>query len=157
MSLPDGLSSRALQADDIHRGYMQLLRQLTTAVDVTPEQFAAQLARMEAAGCHVLVVVDAAADRVVGTATLLVEHKLVHGCGAVGHVEDVVVDAAQRGRRLGEFLLRAQCRAAGERGCYKVILDCADANCGFYERCGFRRCEVEMRYDVPTPAPTPSA
>ena len=33
---------------------------------------------------------------------------------------------------------------ARARGCYKVILDCAEDNAGFYARCGFRRKEVQM-------------
>lgn len=33
---------------------------------------------------------------------------------------------------------------AQSQGCYKVILDCADSNVPFYERCGFTRKEVQM-------------
>ena len=35
------------------------------------------------------------------TGTLLVELKFHRGCGSVGHIEDVVVDAAHRGSKLG--------------------------------------------------------
>ena len=31
-----------------------------------------------------------------------------------------------------------------QQGCYKVILDCAEANVPFYEKCGFRKKEVQM-------------
>ncbi len=34
--------------------------------------------------------------------------------------------------------------AAKEAGCYKVILDCAEANAAFYEKCGLTRKEVQM-------------
>jgi glucosamine-phosphate N-acetyltransferase len=30
------------------------------------------------------------------------------------------------------------------RGCYKVILDCAEHNVAFYEKCGLTRKEVQM-------------
>jgi hypothetical protein len=47
-------------------------------------------------------------------------------------------------------------------GCYKVILDCAEKNVGFYEKLGFVRKEVQMAHYyqaalAPTPAPTPAA
>ena len=40
-------------------------------------------------------------ERIVATGTLLVELKFHRGCGSVGHIEDVVVDAAYRGSKLG--------------------------------------------------------
>jgi hypothetical protein len=35
-------------------------------------------------------------------------------------------------------------RVCRERGCYKVILDCADHNVAFYEKCGLTRKEIQM-------------
>ena len=32
-------------------------------------------------------------------------------------------------------------------GCYKVILDCAEANVVFYEKCGLTRKEIQMVRD----------
>lgn len=34
--------------------------------------------------------------------------------------------------------------AAKDSGCYKVILDCAESNSAFYEKCGLTRKEVQM-------------
>ena len=33
---------------------------------------------------------------------------------------------------------------AWARGCYKIILDCAEKNVGFYQRCGFSAKEIQM-------------
>jgi glucosamine-phosphate N-acetyltransferase len=33
---------------------------------------------------------------------------------------------------------------AKQAGCYKVILDCGEANVAFYEKCGLKRKEVQM-------------
>lgn len=42
-------------------------------------------------------------------------------------------------RLIDELLL-----ASKEHGCYKVILDCSEANQPFYEKCGLIRKEVQM-------------
>ncbi len=34
--------------------------------------------------------------------------------------------------------------AAREAGCYKVILDCAEENAAFYEKCGLTIKEIQM-------------
>lgn len=35
---------------------------------------------------------------------------------------------------------------ANELGCYKSILDAAENNVGFYEKCGYKRKEVQMAH-----------
>lgn len=146
--LPEGVTCRAPVAGDFSKGHMELLAQLTVPGDVTAEQYAEALAEMCARGTHVLVLEDTSAQRIIGSASLVVERKLIRGCSLVGHVEDVVVDTAYRGKRLGEYLIRALCHVAKEHSCYKVILDCAEGNVAFYERCGFIRKEVQMRFDT---------
>lgn len=44
---------------------------------------------------------DSESGAVVAAGTLLVERKFIHGCGKVGHIEDVVVSHALRGHSLG--------------------------------------------------------
>ncbi|KAG2430433.1 hypothetical protein HXX76_009957 [Chlamydomonas incerta] len=75
---------------------------------------------------------------------MVVELKFIHGCSKVGHIEDVVVDPTYRGKRLGLKLVEALVEAARGDGCYKVILDCAEANVPFYEKAGLVRKEVQM-------------
>lgn len=81
--------------------------------------------------------------RVVGAATLLLERKFIRGAGLAGHVEDVVVDASLRGRGVGRRLLAELVERARAAGAYKVILDCSEANGGFYASCGFKRKETQ--------------
>ncbi len=143
---------RALAESDYHKGYLQLLSQLTVVGDVTEQQFKDQLARCRAGGSH--IVVGELDGRVVAAATLLVEAKFVHACGFVGHIEDVVVDKTLRGKNLGARVIAEAVKVAAalpNGPCYKVILDCAEHNVGFYEKCGFTRKEVQMRIDIPPP------
>ena len=55
-----------------------------------------------------------------------------------------MVDSAERGRGLGKIIVAAVREAAEVTGCYKCILDCAEANVPFYEKCGFKRKEICM-------------
>jgi glucosamine-phosphate N-acetyltransferase len=70
--------------------------------------------------------------------------KFIHNAARAGHIEDVVVDAAARGRGLGRVVVTLLRDLALRLRCYKVMLDCAEANAPFYEKCGFRRGELSM-------------
>ena len=142
---------RALNDGDYGRGFCELLGQLTVVGALSEQQFRERLEMMRASGL-IHVVVGECAGRVVAAATLVVEPKFVHAAGFVGHVEDVVVDKTLRGRKLGERVIKECHNLAAAKGCYKVILDCSEANVGFYEKCGYRKKEVQMRYDIPGPA-----
>lgn len=87
---------------------------------------------------------DLASNRIIATATLVIELKFIRSCGKCGHIEDVVVDSSYRGLGLGLQVLEALIAAAKENGCYKIILDCAESNVAFYEKCGLTRKEVQM-------------
>ena len=87
-------------------------------------------------------------DQIVGTVTLLIEDKIIHGGSAVGHIEDVVVHSNYRKLNIGRLLINYCVELAKERGCYKVILDCDNNNIPFYEKCGFKVKGVCMRYDL---------
>lgn len=114
----------------------------------SPPHTPARLAEVDANPDHtVFVVEDAAAPsspRIVGAATLLVERKFIRAASSAAHIEDIVVDATVRGQKLGARLVGACADAARGAGCYKVILDCSEANVPFYEKCGLVRKDVQM-------------
>eukprot|EP00696_Hemimastix_kukwesjijk_P005496 gnl/Hemi2/16934_TR5625_c0_g1_i1.p2 gnl/Hemi2/16934_TR5625_c0_g1~~gnl/Hemi2/16934_TR5625_c0_g1_i1.p2 ORF type:complete len:243 (-),score=102.43 gnl/Hemi2/16934_TR5625_c0_g1_i1:106-834(-) len=99
-------------------------------------------------GSTVVVLEDLATGRLLAAATLLLEPKFAHSCGTCGHIEDVVVDRSCRGRSLGRAVVQAVVDLARNHGCYKLILDCAPSNVGFYEKLGFHTAEVQMRLDI---------
>lgn len=131
---------------------MPLLRQLTSAPDVSEEAFAARVAMLNREGDgdamprQFCVVVPRTSDNcIVATASVTFEYKLLRSCAVCAHVEDVVVDASARGAGLGKMVVDACVqRARAVEGCYKVILDCAEKNVAFYEKLGFQRKEVQM-------------
>jgi glucosamine-phosphate N-acetyltransferase len=85
--------------------------------------------------------------KVVGTASLLVERKFLHKGGRAGHIEDVAVHPNYQRRGIGKALVMHLVEEARKRGCYKVILDCKDELAVFYEKCGFKRGQCQMRFD----------
>lgn len=85
---------------------------------------------------------------IMGCATILIEDKIIHQGGKVGHIEDVVVKYEHRGKGIGTLLIDYCTNIAKEAGCYKVILDCDVNNVKFYEKCGFKESGVCMRLDL---------
>ena len=83
-------------------------------------------------------------QNVIGTATLLIEPKLIYNISFVGHIEDVVVDNKYRGYGIGKMMITHLTNKAELLDCYKVILDCAEKNSFFYSKCGFECKGVEM-------------
>lgn len=143
------ITIRPVQRGDLHRGFFDLLSQLTEAPALSKDAFAAYVARVDASPDQAVLVAERsgaehASAPLLGTAAVLVEHKAVRGGGRVGHVEDVVVDGAARGASLGKALIVELVGFCRDLGCYKVILDCAEGNAAFYERCGFERKEIQM-------------
>lgn len=118
---------------------------------------------------YYLLCITDASDKIVGTGALIVERKFIHQLGLVGHIEDIAVAKDQQGKKLGLRIIQALDFVAEKVGCYKVcfyysdsggggdvgmranlceqtILDCSEANEGFYVKCGFKRAGLEMAH-----------
>ena len=156
---------RHLEREDFSKSYLELLSQLTS-VDRTmseaalqrhfdelfPEAkprtgllglFAAKKQRSHSP-YSIAVIEDTTTKKIIATATLFVEKKFIRGCASCGHIEDVVVDDGYRGKQLGKRVIEQCMKEAKDRGCYKVILDCSEANAAFYAKCGLERKEIQM-------------
>ena len=129
------------------RALEHLLPQLSTA----PPPDSAQLSQMLDSGCTTLfVAVERTAegagevDAVIGVLTL-VAFRLATGVRA--WIEDVVVDSDQRGRGIGEALVRAgveAARAAGARTVELTSRPSRQAANRLYSRLGFERRETNV-------------
>jgi len=86
--------------------------------------------------------------RIVGTASVLIERKMLHHGSRVGHIEDVVVDSDKRIAGIGKELIKECVEYCRSKRCYKTILDCSDDNIPFYENCGFYKAENCMRMNL---------
>ncbi|KAH9600454.1 GNAT domain [Trypanosoma melophagium] len=141
------LEMRDLAQEDVP-SLLELLSHLTDAPELDPSSMRRIADSRREAGIVTKVFVHRPTCKVVGTASLLVEPKFTRGGRSVGHIEDVVVDPAYRGKKLGKALLKSLCDIARSRGCYKVILDSAESSIEYYEKLDFRVCERQMRLDL---------
>ncbi|XP_051188412.1 glucosamine 6-phosphate N-acetyltransferase 1-like [Lolium perenne] len=142
----DAYRIRPLELGDISKGFCDLLAQLSPSAPLTEDAYRTRFAELARLGADHLVLVaeHAATGRLAAAGAVLVERKFIRRCGTVGHVEDVVVDAAARGRGLGERVVRRLVEHARGRGCYKAILNCAPELKGFYAKVGFQEKNVQM-------------
>lgn len=136
---------RPLRREDLDRGFLDTLAALTK-VDLTPAE-ARQVFATRPNNSHTFVAIRN--NRVIGTTSLLVDQKFIHGGGRVGHIEDVAVARDAQRSGIGTALVEFAVAQAKEMGCYKVILHCFSELSGFYRRMGFRDYNIGMRLDLP--------
>jgi glucosamine-phosphate N-acetyltransferase len=134
---------RNLEVSDYYKEYLNLLSQLTTTLIVSYNEFCEFVNSLNL-NHQILVIEDLNTNKIIGTGTVLIECKLIHGLGKVAHIEDIVTDSKFRGQGLGSHLINYLVVEAEAAGCYKVILDCAEHNVGFYTKCGFEQKGFQM-------------
>jgi glucosamine-phosphate N-acetyltransferase len=137
---------RPLEQADFHRGFLDCLAHLAP-VDLTPDEAIRIWRGRNAAGVRTVVAADREGN-VLGTASLILEHKFIHKGGTIGHIEDVAVHPNHEGKGVGSAVVRALVELARHSGCYKVILSCNDQKLAFYVKLGFRRHDNGMRIDL---------
>lgn len=131
---------RNLCKDDYESNYLQLLGQDFTINEnaISSSAFNDYVSTLHTN--HQIIVIENNLNDlndIIGSSTIFIETKLIHNFGKVAHIEDVIVHTEFRGKGLGKLLLDKCIEIAKQNKCYKIILDCSDNNCKFYENCGF--------------------
>ena len=134
---------RLLIWNDYNKGYLDLLRQLTTVGDISYDKFKLFFSEINTSYYHYIYVIEKD-NKIIASITLLIEQKIIHNCGYVAHIEDVVVDEQHRCRGYAKELIDHVINKSKEVGCYKIILDGARKVVSFYEKAGFIEKEVQM-------------
>lgn len=136
-------SLRKLETGDYNKGYLELLSGLTTVEPdlISLKSFNKFVKKLH--DNHVVYVVEHM-NQIIATGTIFIEPKIIHGCGTVGHVEDIVVSPEHKGKKLGTFIMNALIEYAKNKKCYKIILDCEDNLVKFYNKCGFIKKGLQM-------------
>lgn len=145
---------RPLASTDHARGHLSILAVLTQAPDPGPSAWTAQFNVMRAVSpapqaYYPLVIVNKSTDAIVAAGTLFIERKFLRGLGSVGHIEDIAVDKAQQGKKLGQRVIEALTGISEQSGCYKTILNCSEENVGQYRFHWFYSSEIQHKLTLP--------
>jgi len=85
-------------------------------------------------------------DIQIGTAEVIIDPHAKGKPAAL--VESVEVIESRRRQGIGKLLMLRLIELADERGCYKVVLQCAGHNIPFYKECGFHVHQNGMRRNL---------
>jgi glucosamine-phosphate N-acetyltransferase len=137
-----------LKEQHLQNGFIETLSFLSNVSTIPQEKLIETFKKLKQNADHNIFIAVTNEGKVVGATTLLIEHKFIHGCGKVGHIEDVVVHENFRKQGISDSLIEKAINVAKEGGCYKVILNCHEKLAPFYEKFGFKKHEIEMRLDL---------
>jgi glucosamine-phosphate N-acetyltransferase len=127
---------RKLEESDYYKNYLKLLSQLTQVGHISFEDFSIILGKIQS---QIWVFEDTSSKKIVASASIFLEQKIIHNGGIVAHLEDVVVDESYRGNQLGQKLITNLVEKAQEGGAYKIIADCKPELISFYSKNGFEK------------------
>jgi glucosamine-phosphate N-acetyltransferase len=134
---------RHIESNDYYKDYFALLEQLTIVEKekinfIQFKNFVTNLSKK-----HIIIVIEDN-NKIIGTGSLLIENKIIHNMGLVGHIEDIVIHNNYRKQGLGKKLIDELINISIQSNCYKIILDCNEKNVNFYQNSGFKQKEIRM-------------
>ena len=141
------IQERQDKIDIIKTQYLSLLSMLTVANDLTNEDFLNQVNKINNNGTIIICYEENIEDKpflIIGSGTVFIEPKIIHDCGSVGHIEDIVVHENFRKKGISQCILEMLKTYSIEMGCYKVILDCKDDLQYVCEKNGFIKKGCQM-------------
>jgi len=80
----------------------------------------------------------------IGTGTILYEHKFIHNISKIGHIEDICIDTNYRGQGFGNILVNYLIEEAKTNMCYKVTLYCDEVLEKFYKSVELEKKGIQM-------------
>ena len=137
---------RLLEKQDYYKNYINLLKQLTETGELSYKTFEeyidANSIKTPLYNSSIYVVeID---NKIIATGTLMVCTKIIHNCGKVAFIEDIVVDKNHRNMGLGKKIIEFFKSIAVKERCYKIILNCSFENETYYEKFDFVKKNSQM-------------
>ncbi len=132
---------RELKKDDLNNGLLETIKEVWDITEISDETYD----DFNNNNNHMFVV--EINSSIIGCATLHLQKKFIRDGGIAGFIEDVVIREEFRGNNIGSKLINKLINKSKELGCYKVILSCFPERTNFYNKCGFEKESLTMRYN----------
>ena len=140
---------KELDDDHLINSFFDTLSNLTEiGIDVYNKEFSRKIFEKIKKADNIKIFVAIKDSDIVGSITAIIEQKFVHNGGKICHIEDVVTRKGFEKLGIGSILVEKVIEFAIQEKCYKVILNCSEYNSKFYEKLGFYKHDVGMRYNI---------
>ncbi len=120
--------------------YLQILSYLSHTEPMTNEFFYNKICEINKIGTIIVCYIKP--NVIIGTGTIIIEPKIIHGGRYVGHIEDVVIHPLYRNKKIASGIINKLITYG--TNCYKIILDCDESLKSFYEKNGFNHKNIQM-------------
>lgn len=141
------LNNNSNYLEQIKNNYLLLLSELSVTPYIETDLFLNNLQKIHEQGEIIIAYTGSFDDDsfdIIASGTIIIEPKLIRGCKSVGHIEDIVVKHAYRGKQISMDILYLLKKVAREKQCYKVILDCNEEVKKVYNNSGFEEKGIQM-------------
>lgn len=131
----------------IKDSYLELLSELTEVSKLNTVAFLQNIQKINQMGSIIICFLENPpfpGFKIVGSGTIIIEPKIIHGGKNVGHIEDVIVKKTYRGFNVSQDILDLLKEEAREKNCYKIILDCTEEIQRVYIKSGFQKKAIQM-------------
>jgi glucosamine-phosphate N-acetyltransferase len=140
---------KELEKDDLIDSFFDTLSNLTEiGKDVYNKGFSQKIFEEIRKSSNIKIFVAIKDTDIVGSITAIIEQKFIHNGGKICHIEDVVTRKGFQNLGIGSLLVKKVLQLARQEKCYKVILNCSEYNSSFYEKLGFYKHDIGMRYNI---------
>ena len=140
---------KELEDHHLINSFFDTLSNLTEiGIDVYNKEFSRKIFEKIKKVDNIKIFVAIKDSDIVGSITAIIEQKFVHNGGKICHIEDVVTRKGFEKLGIGSILVEKVIEFAIQEKCYKVILNCSEYNSKFYEKLGFYKHDVGMRYNI---------
>lgn len=132
-----------LLSDNDYTEYMELVNEFRPC-DISLEEFTLILSKTKT-NSDVWVATHPENSQIIGTGTIIYEHKFINNGGIVAHIEDIIIGKNYQNMGAGSSLVDFLKKEAKGKKCYKVILNCEEKYEKFYKKNGFSKHNSEMQ------------
>lgn len=134
---------REFKKTDINSGLLETLQEVWSITEISENTINNFLSND-----NYLYVAETDDGKVIGSATLHIQKKIIRNGGIAGFVEDVVVRKEYRNNNIGSMLIKKIIERSKELNCYKLVLSCFPERTSFYEKNGFFKESINMRNNL---------